>query len=140
MNHACHLVPANVYKRFKIFATEMERYLEQREGYRIFEEAQKAAVVLFQKEAAVDVRLGHFFAARFGFEQALRIIPNHSESREALESLLYQMVDWQIERGQLVMAKGIYKKALTNPCEKLQKRMKQALEAQERQERKASGD
>lgn len=134
VNQACHLIPAQRIQTIQDFREELERYIEQREGYRIFEEAQKSAV-LFQKEAAVDVRLGHFFAARFGFEQALRIIPSHSESHEALESLLYQMVDWQIERGQLVMAKGIYK-SLVNPCEKLQVRMNQALEAQERQERK----
>ena len=134
VNRACHLVPAERVQTIKGFREELERYLEQREGYRIFEEAQKTAL-LFQKEEAVDVRLGHFFAARFGFEQALRIIPNHSESQEALASLLYQMVDWQIERGQLVMAKGMYK-SLPNPCEKLHQRMKKAIEDQERQERK----
>ena len=134
VNRACHLITTQRIQTIQAFRTELERYLEQREGYRIFEEAQKAAT-LFQKENAVDIRLGYFFTARFGFEQALRIIPNHSESHAALESLLYQMVDWQIERGQFIMAKGIYK-SLVKPCEKLQKRMVQAIEAQERQERK----
>ena len=134
VNQACHLVPAKRIQTIQDFREELEQYIEQREGYRIFEEAQKSAI-LFQKEGAVDIRLGYFFTARFGFEQALRIIPNHSESHEALESLLYQMVNWQIDRGQLVMANGIYK-SLTKPCEKLQNRMTQAIEDQERQEKK----
>ena len=134
VNRSCHLITTERIQTIQHFREELELYLEQREGYRIFEEAQKSAV-LFQKEGAVDVRLGHFFAARFGFEQALRIVPNYSEGHEALESLLYQMVDWQIERGQLIMAKGMYK-SLRNPCKKLQKKMKLALEEQERQERK----
>ena len=134
VNHSCALNPSQRIETVQSFREGLERYLEQKEGYRIFEEAQKSAA-LFKKESAVDIRLGHFFTARFGFEQALRIIPNHTESQEALEALLYQMIDWQIEREQLGMAKGIYQ-TLQNPCAKLQERIKNAIEEQESKDKK----
>ena len=74
------------------------------------------AVELFHTEEAADVRLGHFFAARFGFEQVLRIIPNHAESIVGLEKLLHSMVSWQIDRGNLDMASGIFQ-SLSNPLQ-----------------------
>jgi serine/threonine-protein kinase len=132
-NHACACVPAERTENVTIFREELERFLQQWEGLLIYEEAGKA-VEQFTKEAAADVRLGYFFAARFGFEQVLRIIPDHEESHRGLDALFNSMVTWQIERGNLDMAEGIFA-SLRHPCIQLEEKLQQARVAQKQQEK-----
>ena len=116
-NHACQHVPEERPPTVKAFRESLELFISQWEGYHIFEDAQKTAKFFAQEESA-EARMGHFFAARFGFEQVLRIIPHHKESKKELSILLHSMIAWQIERGNIDMAEGILL-SLHNPSQEI---------------------
>ncbi len=105
-NRACHPDPDARFPDVAAFRGALVDFLQHRDSDRLVDEAAQAVDRMVEAEArgtgdAVDT---HFGAARFALEHALRIWPENTDARQALDRLLLERAEKVFEGGQVTHA------------------------------------
>ena len=98
--------PADRFSSADIFREAVRAYLRHRESYAVAHEAEHRLEAMLGADSAAE-EYRHFGAARFGFEQALRIWPENGRARAGLWRALGEMALREARDGRVDAAESL---------------------------------